>query len=140
VVTTPKKSTTLLALLDVCDCRRGIDWILALLTPLGTTSNYSATSDLHTLQLTTAPAKPSPVCSVINSPSLATASNSANSSASRAQFLFLHLLVKHSRQFLLSQLTTINLGTLNPILCCSYLTSRCHLFSVISSVGLGSSL
>jgi hypothetical protein len=29
-----------------------------LYTPLGTTSNYSAIADLHTLQITAAPAKP----------------------------------------------------------------------------------
>jgi hypothetical protein len=31
-----------------------------LYTPLGNTSNYSAIADLHTLQITTAPAKPFP--------------------------------------------------------------------------------
>jgi hypothetical protein len=35
-----------------------MDWILDLLTQLGTTSNYSAIANLHTLQTTTAPAKP----------------------------------------------------------------------------------
>jgi hypothetical protein len=33
----------------VCDYRRGVDWILDLLTPLGTTSNYNTIADLHTL-------------------------------------------------------------------------------------------
>jgi hypothetical protein len=36
-----------------------------LYTPLGTTSNYSATFNLHTLQITTAPAKPFPACCVL---------------------------------------------------------------------------
>jgi hypothetical protein len=35
-----------------CDYRRGMDWILDLLTQLGTTSNYSATANLHILQIT----------------------------------------------------------------------------------------
>jgi hypothetical protein len=34
-----------------------MEWIMDLLTPLRTTSNYSATADLHTLQITTTPAK-----------------------------------------------------------------------------------
>jgi hypothetical protein len=58
-----------------------------LYTRLGTTSNYSATSYLHNSQITTAPAKPFPACCVIISRSLATASNSGDSSASRAQVL-----------------------------------------------------
>jgi hypothetical protein len=32
-----------------------MNWILGLLTPLGTTSNFSATSDLHNLLFTTTP-------------------------------------------------------------------------------------
>jgi hypothetical protein len=59
---------------------------LDLLTPLGTANNnYSATADLHTLQFTAAPAKPFPACCVLTSRSLTTASNSGDSSASRAQ-------------------------------------------------------
>jgi hypothetical protein len=42
-----------------CDCRRDLDWILDLLTPLGTTSNYSATTNLHTLNITAANTKSS---------------------------------------------------------------------------------
>jgi hypothetical protein len=48
---------------------------------------YRATANLHTLQFTTAPAKPFPACCVLTSCSLATASNSGDSSASRAQVL-----------------------------------------------------
>jgi hypothetical protein len=76
---------------DVTVCRKDMDWILDLLTnlytPLGTTSNYSATADLHTLHITTAPAKPFPACCALTSRSLATASNSGDSSASSAQIL-----------------------------------------------------
>jgi hypothetical protein len=35
-----------------CDYRRGMNSILDLLTQLGTTGNYSAIADLHTLQTT----------------------------------------------------------------------------------------
>jgi hypothetical protein len=56
-------------------------------TWLGTTSNYSAASNLHNSQTTTAPAKPFPAFCVFTSPSLATASNSGDSSASRARVL-----------------------------------------------------
>jgi hypothetical protein len=70
--------------LGACDYSRGMDWVLDLLTLLGTTGNYSATADLNTLHFTTAPAKPFPACCV-NRRSLATASNSGDSSASRAK-------------------------------------------------------
>jgi hypothetical protein len=73
----------------MCDYRWDMDWILDLLTtqyaPLGTTSNYSAIAKLHTLQITTALAKFSPACYVFTSHSLATASNSGDSKASRSQ-------------------------------------------------------
>jgi hypothetical protein len=52
-----------------------------------TTSNYSATASLHNSQITTAPAKPFLACCVFTSCSLATASNSGDSSASRSQVL-----------------------------------------------------
>jgi hypothetical protein len=62
------------------------EWIYWQLTHtwLGTTSNYSATAYLHTLQIMTTPAKPFPACSVFTSLTLATAYNSGVSSASRA--------------------------------------------------------
>jgi hypothetical protein len=66
----------------------GLDWILDLLTTyttrLETTSNYSAVANLHNSQLTTAHAKSFSACYVFTSRSLATASNSGDSSASRA--------------------------------------------------------
>jgi hypothetical protein len=58
-----------------------------LYTRLVSTSNYSATANLHNLQITTAAVKPFPPCCVFNSRSLATASNSEDFSASRAQIL-----------------------------------------------------
>jgi hypothetical protein len=68
------------------DYRRGfgldIEFIDHLYTKLETTSNYSATANLHTLQITTAHAKSFPACCVFTSRSLVTASNSGDSSAS----------------------------------------------------------
>jgi hypothetical protein len=58
-----------------------------LYTRLGTTSNYSATANLHNSQITTALAIPFPAFCVFTSCSLATASNSGHSSASCAQVL-----------------------------------------------------
>jgi hypothetical protein len=58
------------------DYRRCMNWVLDLLTQLGTTSNYSATANLHNSQITTLPAKLFPACSVFTSPSVATAANS----------------------------------------------------------------
>jgi hypothetical protein len=83
----------------VCDYGRGMDWILDLLTPLRTTSNYSASAYLHTLEFTTAPPKPFPACYVVNRRSLATASNSGDSLASRAQVLLSQPPVQNSCQF-----------------------------------------
>jgi hypothetical protein len=57
------------------------------LTRLVPTLNYSGIANLRTLQVTTAPAKSSPACCVLNNRSLATASNSRDSSASRTQVL-----------------------------------------------------
>jgi hypothetical protein len=71
----------------ISDCRQGfgleIGFSHHLTTQLVTTitSNYSAFANLHTLQITTAPAKFSPACCVLISRSLITASNSGNSSA-----------------------------------------------------------
>jgi hypothetical protein len=79
-----------------------MDWILDLLTNLYTrlrsTGNYSATAETF------------PACFVFNSRSLTTASNNGDSSVSRAQ-------ITAFRAELNSQLTIINTGTLNPMLC-----------------------
>jgi hypothetical protein len=64
-----------------------LDLLTHLYIPLGTAGNYSATANLHNSQITTATAKPSPACSVFNSRSLASASNSEDSLASRAHVI-----------------------------------------------------
>jgi hypothetical protein len=62
--------------------RLNIAFIDHLYTKLGTTSNYNAIADLHTLQINTAHAKSFPACCVFTNHSLVTASNSGYSSAS----------------------------------------------------------
>jgi hypothetical protein len=73
------------------DYRRDIDWWMDLLITYAhnseLTSNYSTTANLHNSQITTAPAKPFPAWCVFTSRSLETASNSGDSSASRAHLL-----------------------------------------------------
>jgi hypothetical protein len=56
-----------------------------LYTRLETASIYSATANLHTLQITTERANPFPARCVFTSRFLATMSKSGNSSASRAR-------------------------------------------------------
>jgi hypothetical protein len=63
-----------------------MDWILDVLTQLGTTSNYSATANLHTLKITSANTKSSANGSG-NSHFLVADVNSGDSSASRTQVL-----------------------------------------------------
>jgi hypothetical protein len=63
------------------------EFIYHLYTRLRTTSNYSATTNLHNSQITKESAKPFPACSVFTSRSLATAFKSGDSSASRAHVL-----------------------------------------------------
>jgi hypothetical protein len=58
-----------------------------LYTPLGTVSNYSAVANLHTLQITTAPAKLFSSLQIFISCYLATASVTGDSSTSHAQVL-----------------------------------------------------
>jgi hypothetical protein len=55
-----------------------------LYTPVGTTSNYSAIANLHTLQITAAPIKPFFSLLHLHSRSLAKVSNNEDYSASRA--------------------------------------------------------
>jgi hypothetical protein len=68
------------------DCRRGFGLVNGFIDHfnirLVTTSNYSAIADFHTLKNTAAHAKSLPAFSVFTSPSLVTASNSGDSSAS----------------------------------------------------------
>jgi hypothetical protein len=98
----------------VYNYRRGMHFITGcidhLYTPLITTRNYSATANLHTLQFTTAPAKPFPACCVLTIRSLATSSNSGGSSASRAEVL-------SSPTLLQNCLPAVSSETLNPGLC-----------------------
>jgi hypothetical protein len=80
------------------DYIQGLDWWLDLLTTyahdLRTTSNYSASTNLHNSQITTAPVKPFPACCVFINCSLSMASNSRDSSASYAQVLSSQILVQ----------------------------------------------
>jgi hypothetical protein len=68
-------------------CGLDIGFINNLYTQLGIRSNYSATADLHNSQIGTAPAKSFPAYCVFTSHTLATASNSGDSSVSHAQVL-----------------------------------------------------
>jgi hypothetical protein len=70
-----------------------------LCTPLGTTSTYKAIADFHTSQINIAPVKLFPVCCVLTRRSLATASISGDSSASRAQVFLSQPPVQNSCQF-----------------------------------------
>jgi hypothetical protein len=120
--------------LNLCSCLRSMqhawvmkmsilsrmDWITGfighLYTPVGTTSNSSAISNLHTLQFTTAPVKPFPACCVLTSRFLVKASNSGNSSASRAHVVpcrtGCQLPPPNSESNFLLQLPTISLPSL----------------------------
>jgi hypothetical protein len=74
-------------------------WIYwPLYIPLVLTRNYSVTANLHTLQIIRAPVKPFPACYFLTSRSLATASNSGDSSASRPQVLLAQPSVQNSSQ------------------------------------------
>jgi hypothetical protein len=66
-----------------CDYRRGLKWWMDLLTT-STTRNYSATANPYNSQNTTELAKHFSACCVFTRRSLAMASNSRGSSASRA--------------------------------------------------------
>jgi hypothetical protein len=65
---------------------------------LGSTSNYSATANLHNLQITITPTKPFPAFCVFTSCSLAMTSNTGDSSASCAQIWSSQTLVQNSCQ------------------------------------------
>jgi hypothetical protein len=75
----------------VCDYRQCLDWWMDLLTTYTQDTQVQIITAsplyLHNSQITTAPAKLSPACCVFTSRSLATASNSGDSSASRSQVL-----------------------------------------------------
>jgi hypothetical protein len=61
--------------------------VAGITTQLRTKSNHSATANHHNSQITTPPAKPFPAYCAFTSRSLATAFDSWDSSASRAQVL-----------------------------------------------------
>jgi hypothetical protein len=75
---------------------------------LGNISNYSATAHLHNSQITTAPAKPLPAFGILTSRSLATASNSGDSSVSRAQVLSSKPPVQNSTELITRTVLAIN--------------------------------
>jgi hypothetical protein len=64
-----------------------VEWLYWSLIHATQNYNYSSNANLHILQITTAPAKPFPARCVFTSHSLATASNSGDSSTSRTQDL-----------------------------------------------------
>jgi hypothetical protein len=72
----------------MCDYRLGLDWWMDILTTYTRNSEvlviHSATANLHNSQITTTPAKPFLACCVFTSRSLATTSNSGDTSVSRA--------------------------------------------------------
>jgi hypothetical protein len=76
-----------------------MDWIFDLLTklytPLRITRNYMVPANIRTLQFTTAHAKPFPACYALTSRSLATASNSGDSSDSLSEVLPSPILVQN---------------------------------------------
>jgi hypothetical protein len=63
--------------------------LLTTYTAVRTISNYGAVVNFHTLKVSTAPDKIFPACCVLISRSLSTASNSGDSSASRAHVVTL---------------------------------------------------
>jgi hypothetical protein len=70
-----------------CGYTRGINWILDLLTQLGTANNHRAIADLCSLQITATNTKSSQARSVFNSRFLVKDVSSEDSSASRSQML-----------------------------------------------------
>jgi hypothetical protein len=94
-------------------CRRDTDWISDLLitytTVPVTTGDYSFVANLHTLLITTTPAKNFQACFLFTSRSLATAYSRGGSSASRISVLLSETPVQGSCQFL--QMTIANSGT-----------------------------
>jgi hypothetical protein len=105
-----------------------MDWIFDLLITYthhsGTTRKFTALPLISTLYIS--PQHPLRLLqpAVFTSRSLATTSNSGDSSALRAHAV-------PSPTLLQNCLPAISPGTPNPILCCNCQLSRCHLFSII---------
>jgi hypothetical protein len=86
----------------MCDYRRGYEMVNGfidyLCTRIVTTSNYSATANLHNSRITTAPIKVFPGYCVFTSRCLVTAASSGDSSASLTQILLSQPSVRNSCQ------------------------------------------
>jgi hypothetical protein len=108
-----------------------MDWILDLLTQLGTAINYNAIADLHTLQFTTAPAKSFPAFCFFKSRSLATATNGGDPSASRAQVLLSQPPMQNS---LKSQIPAANHQLQNATESAYNILARNHIENTVSIV------
>jgi hypothetical protein len=122
-----------------------MDWILDLLTPLGTTSNYSRLANLH-LYKSLGHAKSSQSSLVVSRKRIYN-SLTVNTARIKSPFhshtlttnFFLHSRTSKSTELptlnklprFLNYLPTANSGTLKPLLCCNCQLSRYHLFSII---------
>jgi hypothetical protein len=91
-----------------------------LYTPLGTTSNYSAITDLHTPQFITARTKSFPAYCVSNSRSLATASSSGDSSASHTYVITVWRISLNWTLFFTAGLSALNWTGLPSLLSLLY--------------------
>jgi hypothetical protein len=101
-------------------------FIALLHTPLRTTSNYSATADLHTLQITAANIKSSSASNVFKSRFLVTDVNSENSSDPRTQVLPARFLYKTDCQLSTnnSQVGGHSTENIGPLFLCAYSLPR----------------
>jgi hypothetical protein len=129
--------------------RRAMDWMIGifdtLYTPPGTSGNYSAITDLHTLQFNDIQTS---FLSLLQFPMSVSwqrlltqelYQSDCNWTLQISLYYRTHtdfsslpdfqLLTELSR--FLHRLPTANSGTLSPNLCCNCQLSRCHLFSVI---------
>jgi hypothetical protein len=88
--------------------------------PLGTTSNYSAITNLHTLQFTTGHTKSFPVYCVSNSRTLATASNIGHSLASCTHVVTVRRISCNWTSFFTARLSAVNLTGLPSFLSFPY--------------------
>jgi hypothetical protein len=120
----------------VRDYRRGINWILDLLTPLGTTSNYIAIANPQ-LYKSLGHAKSSQSSLVVSWQRIY---KSLTVTTAHIKSFFFHSRTSKSTELptlskrprFLNHLPTANSGTLKLFLCCKSQLSRYHLFSFIS--------
>jgi hypothetical protein len=104
--------------------------------PLGTTGNYSAIANLHTLQFTVTHTHYCPQSATLStSRFLVTDFNiviiTVSLSLQHTWSLLFTARLPTELSRLLRYLPTANSETLNPILCCNCQLSRCHFFSII---------